>query len=116
MGKAYQRKDEDFKKYHVKVYDADELEALNIYLRQRDNLPPEVTSDSLVVADFSNEHFISTIYLGRNYYIGRDENEIDWMIKKKNGFYKRMFRLESWKRFNWGKKEKNHGSNQSFTK
>lgn len=76
----------------LKVYTEEELYTLNVFLSQREFLLAD-PRPTRVVGD---------------YYIHQTEDGVDWMARKEVNGFRKMFQLESWKRFNWGVKPLKH--------
>lgn len=79
----------------IKSYSQSELYALNRYLKLRDKID--------MYRDKSCPFQI--IRVGKEYYIVRDDEGLDWMTRKEGNSYHKMFCLESWKRFSFGPKQ-----------
>ena len=74
----------------LKVYNDDELYALNAYLRKRESLPDGRP------CKVTPKHFIC-----------HDDEGIDWLARKDGAEFTKMFPLTTWRRFNWGDKPLN---------
>jgi hypothetical protein len=96
----------DPKGLRIKVYTNAEIAALNVYLQHRDAFNAEVNARNFNHAQCLRVH--------HNCYIARIDS-VDWMVQKEgNQRYRKLFCLESWKRFNFGNKEGKPCTNQHY--
>ena len=91
-----------FVKYGVRIYDLDDLEALNLYLSKRDALAASNKIEFVSTIVTQDGIYTQLHRLSEKFLILQDDKGISWMVIQKGAEYRKLFCLESWKRFEFG--------------
>ncbi len=94
------------KSWEAKVYSDEELYALNLYLHTRNEPVTRNSGQFIVITEAGLDEFtaLTEIDHQRRLFIGTDSQGIDWMVRQSGSTNFALFCLESWKRFNWGRR------------